>query len=129
MLVYMPLVTVAALPVMLPVMGFVTVKLVNVPTVVKLLVTTPDARVVPVSTFAAAVIVSVIVAHAVPVPSVVKNFPIFPVCVGSVVRYNSAKFAFIFCAPVRNVSPVPSLTVDPILRICCAIFNFLDRML
>jgi len=121
-LVYTPLVTVAALPVMLPVIVFVTVKFVSVPTVVKLLVTTLGASVVPVNWLAAAVIVSVIVAQAVPVPSVVKNFPPFPVWVGIVVKYNSAKFAFIFWAPVRNVSPVPSLTVDPMLRICCAIF-------
>ena len=51
--VYTPLVTVPALPVTLPLIAFVTVKSVSVPTLVKLELTTLLARVVPVSALAA----------------------------------------------------------------------------
>ncbi len=51
------MVTVPALPLTDPVIVFVTDKLVNVPTDVRLLAVTPDARVVPVSVPAAAVTV------------------------------------------------------------------------
>jgi hypothetical protein len=51
------LVTVAALPVMLPAMGLVTVRLVSVPTLVREDVTTDEFNVVPVNVPAAAVTV------------------------------------------------------------------------
>ena len=79
-------VTLSALPVTLPVIGLVTVKLLNTPTLVKLALTTLDASVVPVKSVAAPEAAMVISA----VPS--KGTPL--------IFFESANFVAVAALPV-----------------------------